>query len=159
LNLWTNWVDDVLSCAVSNDDLTKSKEIFRNHLELDVVEELAELIGCKVEYERDKGKMVVTQPVLTQIFIDKFELGDEKYPVTSAIPNSILVEGSVPLDKMKHYMYQKGVGKLMHLSKYTRPDVLNSVRELSRFGANPTKAPFTAMLRVLKYCVGTKEGD
>jgi hypothetical protein len=101
--------------------------------------------------------MVVTQPVLIQSFTDEFYLGDEKYPVTPAIPNSILVEGEVPLDKKKYYMYRKGVGKLIHLSKYTRPDVLNSVRELSRFGANATEAYYKAMSRVLKYCVGTKE--
>jgi Reverse transcriptase (RNA-dependent DNA polymerase) len=125
LNLWTSWVDDLLSCAVSSDDLIQSKEILMKHFELDGVGELAEYIGCKVEYERNEGKRVVTQPVLIQSFIDEFELGNEKYPVTPAVPNSILVESTVPLDKKKHYMYRKGVGKLIHLSKYTRPDVLN----------------------------------
>jgi hypothetical protein len=125
LHLWTSWVDDLLSCVVSSDDLIQSKKIVMKHFEFDEVGELAEYIGCKVEYERNEGKMVVTQPVLIQSFIDEFELGNEKYPVTPAVPNSILVESTVPLDKKKHYMYRKGVGKLIHLSKYTRPDVLN----------------------------------
>jgi hypothetical protein len=31
--------------------------------------------------------------------------------------------------------YRKGVGKLLHVTRWTRPDIMNSVRELSRFAA------------------------
>lgn len=55
-----------------------------------------------------------------------------------------------------HYTYRKGVGKLIHLAKYSRPEISNSVRELSRFGGEPTPAHLKEMHRCLKYCVSTK---
>jgi hypothetical protein len=41
--------------------------------------------------------------------------------------------------------------------KWSRPDVLNSVRELSRFMTGATTSHLKAMYRVMTYCVGTKE--
>ena len=68
-----------------------------------------------------------------------------------------LVEGEVILDETEHRDYQKGVRKLIHLSKYSCVESLNAIRELSRFGSKPTKAHKKAMLRAMKYCVDTKE--
>ena len=51
----------------------------------------------------------------------------------------------------------KGVGKLIHLAKYSRIEILNAVRELSRFGSKPSEAHYKAMLRTMKYCVDTKD--
>jgi hypothetical protein len=46
----------VLSCAISNDDLTQSKEILRKHFELDEVGELAELIDVRLKMKEIKEK-------------------------------------------------------------------------------------------------------
>jgi hypothetical protein len=54
--------------------------------------------------------------------------------------------------------FRKGVGKLLHMMRWSRPDTLNAVRELSR---NMTHATTThimkALYRVMKYCVITKD--
>ena len=41
------------------------------------------------------------------------------------------------------------------MMKWTRPEILNAVRELSRFMTGATRAHMTAIYRVMKYCVGT----
>jgi hypothetical protein len=51
--------------------------------------------------------------------------------------------------------YQSGVGKLLHMMRWSRPDTLNSVRELSRFMQSAMSAHMKAMHRVMKCCVGT----
>ena len=83
--------------------------------------------------------MKLTQPVLIQSFEDEFDLPSENYK-TPAGPGTTLVPGDedVCLNTDAHYIYRKGVGKLIHLSKYTRAGILNAVRELSWFGARPT---------------------
>jgi hypothetical protein len=53
--------------------------------------------------------------------------------------------------------YRSGTRKLLHLMKWSRPDVLNSVRELSRFMTAATACHLKAMYRVMQYCVATKE--
>ena len=155
LMLWSSWVDDLLSCG-NKQDVENSREAIKEHFDLDEVGELKEYVGCKIEYNKQEKWMKLTQPVLIQSFEDEFDLPDQIFN-TPAAPNSTLVEGEVVMNETDHKNYRKGVGKLIHLSKYSRVESLNAVRELSRFGSKPTKAHNKAMLRAMKYCVDTKE--
>lgn len=65
-------------------------------------------------------------------------------------------EGTTFADEVTHRDYWKKDGKLIHLSKYSRPEICNQVRELARFGIRPTMAHFKAMMRCMKFCVNTK---
>ena len=96
------------------------------------------------------------QPVLLQSFEDEFELPKPTCK-TPAEPGTRLIRGEVKVNKKDHTNYCKGVGKLIHLTKYSRPGIANAVRELSRFRSSPTQAHRKAMLRCMKYCVDTKE--
>ena len=67
-----------------------------------------------------------------------------------------MVDGTV-INEDAHHQYRKGVGKLIHLAKYSRIEILNAVRELSRFGSKPSEAHYKGMLRTMKFCVDTKD--
>eukprot|EP00957_Ditylum_brightwellii_P003673 278508-Ditylum_brightwellii.AAC.1 len=58
----------------------------------------------------------------------------------------------------KNY-YWKGTGKLLQMMKWSCPEVLNSVRELSRFmsGNGAVPARTVAMHRAMYFCVSTPE--
>ena len=49
--------------------------------------------------------------------------------------------------------YRSGVGKLLFLMKCSRPDVLNSVRDFSRFMCCTCPSHLIAMERVIQYCL------
>ena len=49
------------------------------------------------------------------------------------------------------------MGKLIHLAKYSRIEILNSVRELSRLGSKPSDAHYKQMLRTMQFIVSTKK--
>jgi hypothetical protein len=51
--------------------------------------------------------------------------------------------------------FRLGVGKLRYLATWSRPDILNAVREISRHTKAPTKAHYQAMIQVMEYCVTT----
>jgi hypothetical protein len=51
--------------------------------------------------------------------------------------------------------YRKGVGKLLHVTRWTRSDIMNYVRELSRFAGGALMAHMKAMYRCMAYCVAT----
>src|SRR5687767_2152082 len=51
--------------------------------------------------------------------------------------------------------YRSGVGKLLHMMRWTRPDIMSTVRETSKFMTKGHKGHMMAMLRVMRYCVGT----
>jgi hypothetical protein len=73
-----------------------------------------------------------TQPVLIQSFQDKFKLPTENYK-TPAEPGEVLgpvLEGQ-ELDQGGQSKYRSIVGKMLHLMRWSRPDIWNSTREAS----------------------------
>jgi hypothetical protein len=93
--------------------------------------------------------------VLVQSFKDEYDLPDAETPITPAIPGKILVESETILSKAKHSYFRSGVGKLLHLMKWSRPEIMNAVRDLTRFATKVGEPHIKAMHRVMKYCVDT----
>ena len=52
--------------------------------------------------------------------------------------------------------YHSGVGKLLFLMKWSRPDMLNSVRDLSQFMSCARPSHVVTMERVMQYCLCSK---
>jgi hypothetical protein len=61
------------------------------------------------------------------------------------------------LDYLNMQRYHLGVGKLLYLSKWSRPDILNINRELSRYLTRSTPAHEKEMMRTMAYCVSTMQ--
>ena len=154
--IWSSWVDDILSCG-NKAEVLKGREALKQHFDLDEIGEINEYVGCKINYNQEEGWMELTQPVLLQSFGDEFELPNQEYN-TPAAPNSLLMKGESVMTEERHHEYRKGVGKLIHYGKYSRPGILNAIRELSRFASRPSEAHQKAMLRVMKYCVTNNKG-
>jgi hypothetical protein len=54
--------------------------------------------------------------------------------------------------------YRSGVGKLLHMMQWSRPEIYNAVRELSIFmTVGAADAHMKAMKQVMEYCVETKD--
>ena len=81
-----------------------------------------EYVGCKVNIDRERVSMHITQPVLLQSFEDEFDL-PTKTTETPAEPGKVLQpsdEGDV-LEDDKHNKYISSVGKLLHFMRWSRP--------------------------------------
>jgi hypothetical protein len=157
LVLWVTWVDDCLVCGKKEAVLEAKKDLM-SRFDCDEVGELTEYIGCKVD--RGDGYLRLTQPVLLQSFDDEFDIPDMQRPNTPAMPGQVLRSGASEtalVDSKMQSRYRSGTGKLLHLMKWSRPDILNSVRELSRFMTGATAAHLSAMYRVMKFCLATKD--
>ena len=61
------------------------------------------------------------------------------------------------LKKEKQTRYRSGVGMLLYLIKFSRPDIANSVRELSKAMDRATESHYQSLLRVLHYVITTKD--
>ena len=100
------------------------------------------------------------QPVMIQSYKDEFDLDEHgKDPRTPAEAGKTLNKGEnkVQVTREQQKFYRKGVGKLLHMMRWTRPDVLNSVRELSMMMSCTMMEHIKAMKRVMKYLVTTAE--
>ena len=100
-----------------------------------------------------------------QRFIDEFGcMGDggpnNRAPTTPAEPGSVLEfdkEVEEGLSDSKQSKYRTGVGILLHMMRWSRPDVLNAVRELSCHMQVAGKKCFKALTRVMNFIVDTKD--
>jgi hypothetical protein len=156
LMIWMSWVDDFLVCGPEY-AVMHEKSIMGKMFPCDDEGNLTEYVGCKVERNFDDPSMRLTQPVMLQSFEDEFDLSEIGNPKTPAIPGSSLTktsnEGVVQGDV--HSTYRTGVGKLLHLTRWTRPEIMNAVRELSRYTSGALQAHVKAMHRVMGYCIRT----
>jgi hypothetical protein len=65
-------------------------------------------------------------------------------------------DGADLIDLNLQSRYRSGVGMLLYLTKYSRPDLCNVVRELSKCMDKATMGTYLEMLRVIKFVIDTK---
>jgi hypothetical protein len=79
--------------------------------------------------------MKLTQAVMIQNFQDKFNLLPEGKASNTppTLSGTVMSEGEVKnqVDIESQATYRSGVGKLLHMMQWTRPEIMNAVRELS----------------------------
>ena len=77
---------------------------------------------------------------------------------TPGTPNFHIIRNTDPevaLPKEVHKEYRSGVGMLLYLVKYSRPDIANPVRELSKVLNCATDVANRGLFRVIKYVLDT----
>jgi len=127
LILWISWVDDLATGGQST-GVHFAKDQMMKYFDCDDTGTMEEYVGCKIERNMEEGWIKLTQPVLIQSFQDEFDLPKMDDEVTTpAIPGQILMKGE-PMSEEDQSKYRSGVGKLLHLVKKTRPEMLNAVR-------------------------------
>jgi Reverse transcriptase (RNA-dependent DNA polymerase) len=148
-----SWVDDCLFLG-TEDDVISSKTELMKHFNCDDNGFSDEYVGCKIEMCSGNKMTKFTQPVLIRSLIEEFNSGKKKVS-TPAAPGQTLQAGKTEdeVDIHEKKRYQAGVGKLLYLTRWSRPEIGNSVRELSRFAARPQLIHVVAMQRVMDYCV------
>ena len=107
---------------------------------------------------------MILQTHLINKIIGKFgnELSDKIFygiPGTLGTPRFKVTcpdEGSNTIDENLQKHYCSGVGMLLYLIKYSRPDLSNAVRELSKCMDKATFGTYQEMLCVIKFVLDTK---
>ena len=92
----------------------------------DNVGEVNKYVGCKIE--RGNGFIKFTQPVMIQSFDDKFKTTKKKLS-TPAQAGTVLIKCSKGhrVGKNRHIYFRRGVGKLLHMCRWSRLEIQNLV--------------------------------
>ena len=124
----------------------------------DDVGELKEYVGCKLEWNTERRAIKFTQPVLIQSFEDEFNLPNGKFKTPAELGKVLekCEDGQEVSDK-EQSQYRSAVGKVLHMMRWSRPETWNAVRECSRRMSKASSDHMKAVLRLMKYCVDTKE--
>ena len=153
------YVDDV--CLIG--DKTAIDEAIKEiEKEFDIRKEgpLQDYLGCIIEFGDDEA--TIYQPHILKKLREKFHdiTKNLKHVKTPSPPGSILkrpTENEVKLCNKRQELYRSGVGTLLYLTKQTRPDIANSVREHSKMMDGATKTHFESLLRLIKYVLETQD--
>ena len=157
LLLWMSWVDD---CFITGPEteLLKLKHEIMDAVDCDDGGELSKYVGCKIDQDKLCCTLKFTQPVLLQSFKDEFETAGSEMPNTPGTPLKALQLGDQPpVEGKRQTYYRSGVGKLMHLKRWSRPEMNNAVRDLSRYNSNGSEEHIQAMHQAMRYALSTPE--
>jgi hypothetical protein len=154
LVVWVVVVDDCCGTGPPK-ELLESKAQLKKIFDCNDQGDMKEYIGCKVEYNKDERYMKILQPVLVQSFKDEFDLKLDEPIATPAVPGSTLSKGEPDTTPFQQFKYRSGVGKLIHLAKWSRPEILNAVRDLARHMSAPSTKHLQALDRCMAHVVQT----
>jgi hypothetical protein len=95
------------------------------------------------------------QPHLIKSFFDKF--GEEVEDLCNYGQFKIVrSDDAIKVDVATESKYRSGVGMLLHQIKWSRPDLANVVRELSKCMYSASLSAYKEMQRVIKYVLDTR---
>ena len=141
-------------CGKSN-EINESKKNLMSKLDCEDMGDLKEYVGCKLEHKGNRMKIL--QLVLVQSLEDEFEIPPNTPCNLPASAGKELNSDGEPLTEEEKKIYQSGVGKLLFLMRYSRPDILNAVRELSKFMSDGATINHRDMMRqTMNYVIHTK---
>lgn len=108
-----------------------------------------------MEINKTEDCISINQKQYVETIIDKFNLLDAKSISTPADVNVHLSKNTsnVPIN----FPYREAVGALLFLTCVSRPDIAYAVNVVSRYVNDPGPLHVTAVKRILRYLINTKE--
>ena len=155
------YVDDCI-CIGSKEAIKKTINQIAKHFTIKRMGMARDYVGCRIKQLEGNEGILVTQPELLKSLEKKFgaTVATLRYYNTPAGPSEMVMrphEGDRLLTSDDQKLYRSGVGMLLYLTKHSRPDISNAVRELSKVMDGATEAHMKMMLRCIKYILDSQE--
>ncbi len=155
-------VDDcyVIGDVESIEDVVK--DIEKEGLKIKVNYDTSDFLSFEIMFDKEKKKTWIGQTHLMKMMEQKFNhlAKDKQTYKTPGTPHQGIVrpiDGENKISEEDQKTYISGVGTLLQFIKYSRPDVANAVRELSKCMDGATRATFKEMCRLIKFVLDTKD--
>ena len=154
------YVDDMLIIGKKKqieDFASKIQEVFS----VKIQHNLADYLGCEFHMNKERTRGWLGQPSIIKSLEQEFgeKAMKERLSLTPGTPRFTARRIENPEDKVNpddHEIYRSGVGTLLYLTKHSRPDICNPVRELSKTMDAPAPAHLKEMYEVIRHVLSTK---
>ena len=122
---------------------------------------LADYLGCEFHINKERTKGWLGQLSIIKSLEHKFgeKAMKERLSLTPGTPRFTARRLENPEDKVNpedHKTYRSGVGTLLYLTKHSRPDICNPLRELSKTMDAPAPVHQKEMYKVIRHVLSTK---
>ena len=154
------YVDDMLIIG-KREQIQDFASIIKKEFSVKIQHNLMDYLGCEFHMNKEKTRGWLGQPSIIKSLEQKF--GDramkERLSLTPGTPRFTARRLENPEDKVNpkaHETYWSGVGTLLKLTKQSRPDICNPVRELSKTMDAPVPAHLKEMYKVIRHVLSKK---
>ena len=123
---------------------------------------LEDYLGVQIVRSKDRKRAWLGQPSIVKNLELKFgeEVANKQVTLTPGTPGFVgakMLAEEECIDVEQQGIYRSGVGTLLYLTKHSRPEITNPVRELSKSMDGACPAHMKEMYRVIRYVLSTKE--
>ena len=132
----TMYVDDMLIIG-EKEQMQEFTTQIQKEFSVKIQHNLADYLGCEFHMNKVKTRGWLGQPSIIKSLEQKFgeRAMKERLSLTPGTPRFTARRLENPEDKVspeEHETYRSGVGTLLYLTKHSRPDICNPVRELTK---------------------------
>ena len=125
---------------------------------------LTDYLGCEFHMNKVKTKGWLGQPSIIRSLEKKISDEPMKHRLghTPGTPRFIAMRVANEEDKLparEHAIYRSGGHTLLYLTKHSRPDLCNAVRELFKIMDRPAPIHLKEMCRIIRYVCKQKDMD
>jgi hypothetical protein len=156
------YVDDCLVIGKENQISVLITNLKNGGFNLKITQKLTDYFSCRVLENQAQNEILRLQPHLINNLRDKFEdevfgKGTYKTPGTPRLKVVCPNENSELIDDNLQKRFRSGVGMLLYLTKYSRPDLCNVVREFSKCMDGASTGTYLELLRIIKFVLDTNK--
>ena len=153
------YIDDMLIIG-KEEAIDDAIKVLQGHFQVKDPTSLEDYLGVQIVQSDDGKKAWLGQKTIIKNLEKQFgeRVAKKKMTVTPGTPGFIggKVDDISKVDEKTQSMYRSGVGTLLYLTKHSRPDITNPVRELSKSMDGASMAQVTEMYRVINFVLETK---
>ena len=155
------YVDDMLIIGEKK-QIQEFATMIQKEFSVKIQHNLADYLGCEFHMNKEKARGWLGQPSIIKSLKEKFgeRAMKERLSMTPGTPRFIasrLEDKEDNVNAEDHETYRSGVGTLLYLTKHSRPDISNPVREFSKNMDAPAPAHLKEMYKLIRFVLSTKD--
>ena len=149
------WVDDLIIFGKDMASINDLKAQLNEEYEMKDLGELKYFLGIQVHRDRERKIIHISQSGYNRTILERYGMQNSKPASTPLSTSDRLVKATIMDVLTDQKEYQSIVGSLMYAMLATRPDLAQSIQQISQFSQNPTKTHEKAAKKGLRYINGT----
>ena len=155
------YVDDMLIIG-EKEQIQEFATMIQKEFSVKIQHNLADYLGCEFYMNKEKTRRWLGQPSIIKSLEQKFgeRAMKKRLSMTPGTPRFTARRLENEEDKVNakdHETYRSGVGTLLYLTKHSRPDISNPVRELSKTMDASAPAHLKEMYKLIRFVLSTKD--
>ena len=155
------YLDDMLIIG-KREQIQEFAAMIQKEFSVIIPHNIADYLGCEFHVNKEKTKGWLGQLSITKNLEQKFgERAMKKrlsvIPGTPRFTARRLENEEDKVNAKEHEIYRSGVGTHLYLTKHSRPDISNPVRELSKTMDAPAPLHLKEMYKLIRFVLSTKD--